>query len=65
MESTLAAAVQRGTTRKTVRDRARLSGQLVVPIGAGRAPSRSSAIASTAGLGTAAGDALVAGRADR
>lgn len=65
MESTLAAAVERGTTRKTLRGRARLAGHLVVPAVPGRAPTRSSAIASTAGLGCGASDALAADRAER
>jgi predicted transcriptional regulator len=65
MESTLAAAVERGTTRESLRGRARSAGHLVVPAATGRAPSRSSAIASTAGLGSAASDALAADRAER
>lgn len=65
MESTLAAAVERGATRKTLRNRARLAGRLVVPADPGRAPARSAAIASTAGLGHAASDALAADRAER
>lgn len=65
MESTLAAVVERSTTRKGLRGRARLAGHLVVPATPGRAPSRSSAIASTVGLGTAASDALAADRAER
>lgn len=65
MESTLAAAVERGTTRKTLRGRARLAGRLVVPAAPGRPPSRSSTMASTAGLGNAASHALAADRAER
>ena len=64
MESTLAAAVGRRTTRETLRGRARSAGRLVVPT-TGRAPSQSTAIAATAGLGTAASDALAADRAER
>ena len=65
MESTLAAAVEHGTSRESLRDRARSAGRLVVPSAATRALSRSSAIASTAGLGSAASDALAADRAER
>ena len=65
MESTLAAAVERTTTRESLRSRARSAGRLVVPPATGRAPSRSSAIASTAGLGNAASDALAADRSER
>lgn len=65
MESTLAAVVERVTTREALRGRARSGGHLVVPPTARRALSRSSAIAATAGLGSSASDALAAGRAAR
>ena len=65
MAATLATAVQSVPTRKTVRTRARLAGQLVVPDKPARVPSRRTALAATEGLGHAASDALAADRADR
>jgi len=63
--ATLAAAVEQGTTRKTVRTRARFAGQLVVPDRPARVPSRKAALAATSGLGHAASDALAAERTER
>jgi len=65
MSATLATAVELGTTRKTVRARARLAGLLVVPEKPARPPSRKTALVATSGLGQAASEALAAERAGR
>ena len=64
MNATLAAAVEVGTTRKTLRTRARLAGRIVVPDAPRRVPSRKSALTATSGLGRAASEALRAERDD-
>lgn len=65
MTATLAAAVEVGTTRRTIRTRARLAGRIVVPDAPRRVPTRKSALTATSGLGRAASEALSAERDDR
>jgi antitoxin FitA len=65
MTAALAAVVEVGTTRRTLRARARLARRLVVPEAPRRVPSRRSALTATTGLGRAASEALRAERDDR
>jgi antitoxin FitA len=61
----LAAALDGGTSRRAVRERARATGRLVVPEPSGPTPPRDEVIAGTRGLGAAVSEALAAERAAR
>jgi antitoxin FitA len=54
----LASRLDVATTRRSVRERARTTGRLVVPETTGEAPDRDEVIAATRGLGNAVSTAL-------